>query len=55
MAAEQGDADAQYSVGMMHLFGDVGQPNYEQAADYLERAAAQRSSTIHLLFGNQGV
>jgi hypothetical protein len=40
-AAVQGDADAQFSLAVIHLSGGTVSPGKSEAIDWLERAAAQ--------------
>ncbi len=40
-AAEQGNADAQFNVGMMYCKGERSEPNLDEARRYLELAADQ--------------
>ena len=39
--AEQGDASAQYNLGIMYAFGKGVPQNYTQAMDWYKKAAAQ--------------
>jgi len=40
-AAEQGDADAQYSLGILYVYGHGVPQDYARAAEWLRLAAAQ--------------
>jgi len=41
IAAEQGDADAQYNLGLMYLQGDIDEEYFGQWQDLIEKAAEQ--------------
>jgi TPR repeat protein len=58
--AEQGDAEAQFSLGVMYFIGDGVEQSYEEAAKWYEKAADQgvrkaQSSLGTMYYAGDGV
>lgn len=41
-ASENGNAEAQYALGLMYFYGEMLDVDYEQARAWYEKAAAQK-------------
>ncbi|MCH9750275.1 MAG: sel1 repeat family protein, partial [Proteobacteria bacterium] len=49
--ADQGDADAQYSLGLMYAKGDGVLKDYKQAAKWYQKAADQGDADAQYILG----
>ncbi len=49
LAAKQGDANAEYSLGAMFANGKAGSINYEKSAQYYKKAAVKGHNEAQLL------
>ncbi len=50
-AGENGDVEAQYALGLMYLYGEILDVDYQQAKIWYEKAAAQNDPRAQVKIG----
>ncbi|MEB5699445.1 hypothetical protein MXM31_25355 [Klebsiella aerogenes] len=50
-AGENGDVEAQYALGLMYLYGEILDIDYQQSKSWYEKAAAQNDVDAQFLLG----